>query len=192
MKLDQAIGTWDYAITSGDCQNIINYFEKMSSMGMAISRQDEGESALIKKDKAVFPLRPSLLINSINDDFWTPVLSKVWDCYLEYITHYEILKKFDSNRIVSFKIQKTVEEEGYHAWHTENMSVDCSRRLVAWAVYLNTVEQGGETEFLHQRLRVDAVTGRIVMWPATYTHVHRGNPPLSGVKYLLTGWIEFA
>jgi hypothetical protein len=191
VKLDQAIGTWDYAITNSDCQNVIKYFEKMNSMGMAISRQDEGESALIKKDRAVF-LSPSMLINSIDDSFWTPILSKVWECYLEYVSHYEILKKYDSNRIVSFKIQKTVEEEGYHVWHSENMSVNCSRRLLAWAVYLNTVNQGGETEFLHQRLRVEAITGRVVMWPATFTHVHRGNPPLSGEKYLLTGWIELA
>jgi hypothetical protein len=191
MKLNQAIATWDYAITNSDCQNVIKYFEKMNSMGMAISRQDEGESALVKKDRAVF-LSPSMLINSIDDSFWTPILSKVWDCYLEYVSHYEILKKYDSNRIVSFKIQKTVEEEGYHVWHSENMSVNCSRRLLAWAVYLNTVNQGGETEFLHQRLRVEAITGRVVMWPATFTHVHRGNPPLSGEKYLLTGWIELA
>jgi hypothetical protein len=191
VKLDQAIGTWDYAITNSDCQNVIKYFEKMNSMGMAISRQDEGESALIKKDRAVF-LSPSMLINSIDDSFWTPILSKVWECYLEYVSHYEILKKYDSIRIVSFKIQKTVEEEGYHVWHSENMSVNCSRRLLAWAVYLNTVNQGGETEFLHQRLRVEAITGRVVMWPATFTHVHRGNPPLSGEKYLLTGWIELA
>ena len=191
MKLNQAIATWDYAITNSDCQNVIKYFEKMNSMGMAISRQDEGESALVKKDRAVF-LSPSMLINSIDDSFLTPILSQVWECYLEYVSHYEILKKYDSNRIVSFKIQKTVEEEGYHVWHSENMSVNCSRRLLAWAVYLNTVNQGGETEFLHQRLRVEAITGRVVMWPATFTHVHRGNPPLSGEKYLLTGWIELA
>jgi hypothetical protein len=191
VKLNQAIATWDYAITNSDCQNVIKYFEKMNSMGMAISRQDEGELALVKKDRAVF-LSPSMLINSIDDAFWTPILSKVWECYLEYVSHYEILKKYDSNRIVSFKIQKTVEEEGYHVWHSENMSVNCSRRLLAWAVYLNTVNQGGETEFLHQRLRVEAITGRVVMWPATFTHVHRGNPPLSGEKYLLTGWIELA
>jgi hypothetical protein len=64
-------------------------------------------------------------------------------------------------------------------------------RICSWGVYLNTVEQGGETEFLYQSLRIPAVEGNLVIWPAGYTHVHRGNPPLSGEKYLLTGWIEW-
>jgi hypothetical protein len=58
-------------------------------------------------------------------------------------------------------------------------------------IYLNDVEEGGETEFLYQKRRVQAKQGRLVMWPAAYTHTHRGNPPLSGDKYALTGWLEF-
>ena len=58
------------------------------------------------------------------------------------------------------------------------------------AVYLNDVEEGGETEFLHQSVRVKPKKGRIVIWPAAFPYVHRGNQPLSGEKYLLTSWIN--
>ena len=58
-------------------------------------------------------------------------------------------------------------------------------------VYLNDVEEGGETEFLYQSVRVPPVQGRFICWPAGWTHIHRGNPPLKGVKYALTGWINF-
>ena len=64
-----------------------------------------------------------------------------------------------------------------------------SRRFLSFFWYLNDVTEGGETEFLYQGKRVDAKQGRIVIWPAGWTHLHRGNPPLSNTKYILTGWI---
>ena len=43
-------------------------------------------------------------------------------------------------------------------------------------VYLNDVTEGGETEFLYQKCRFKPKKMWIV-WPAQFTHVHRGNPP---------------
>jgi hypothetical protein len=57
--------------------------------------------------------------------------------------------------------------------------------------YLNDVEEGGETEFLYQKKRVKPVKNRVVVWPAGFTHTHRGNPPLSNAKYIITGWVEW-
>jgi len=57
-------------------------------------------------------------------------------------------------------------------------------------LYLNDVEEGGETEFLYQKMRVKPTKGTILIWPADWTHTHRGNPPLSGDKYIYTGWME--
>jgi hypothetical protein len=58
-------------------------------------------------------------------------------------------------------------------------------------LYLNDVEDGGETEFLYQRMRVKPKQGTLLIWPAGFTHTHRGNPPLSNNKYVITGWSEF-
>lgn len=89
------------------------------------------------------------------------------------------------------KIQKTLPGEGYHQWHFESDSRERSGRVASWGLYLNTVEEGGETEWLYQSVRVPATKGTLAIWPAGYTHTHRGNPPLSNEKYLLTGWIEY-
>ena len=64
-------------------------------------------------------------------------------------------------------------------------------RIMAWMIYLNDVEDGGETEFLYQSMRVKPKQGTLVLWPAHFTHMHRGNPPLSGEKYIMTSWLEF-
>ena len=57
-------------------------------------------------------------------------------------------------------------------------------------MYLNDDFEGGETEFLYQNKRIVPKRGQFLIWPATYTHAHRGNPPLSGKKYITTSWIE--
>ena len=90
----------------------------------------------------------------------------------------------------SLKIQKTLPTEGYHVWHIEHgKGFDNEPRAFVFSVYLNDVEDGGETEFLHFSKRVKPVKGRIVIWPAAFPYVHRGNPPLSGEKYILTSWM---
>ena len=30
----------------------------------------------------------------------------------------------------------------------------------------------------------------MVIWPAYFTHLHRGNPPISNEKWIVTGWYE--
>ena len=57
-------------------------------------------------------------------------------------------------------------------------------------IYLNDVEEGGETEFLYQKIRIKPKSNMGLIWPGGFTHTHRGNPPLSGTKYILTGWIS--
>ena len=62
-------------------------------------------------------------------------------------------------------------------------------RLMVYMTYLEVPKKGGETEFLHQSLRIDPVVGRTLIWPAGYTHMHRGLMPLDGEKMYITGWI---
>jgi hypothetical protein len=61
-------------------------------------------------------------------------------------------------------------------------------------LYLNTlpVESAGETEFLYQKLRIPPQENTMILWPAAYTHAHRGNT-VFGVesKYIVTGWFYF-
>ena len=42
-----------------------------------------------------------------------------------------------------------------------------------------------------QRKRFKPEQGKLLLWPAAFTHTHRGNPPLNEVKYIATGWIEY-
>jgi hypothetical protein len=54
--------------------------------------------------------------------------------------------------------------------------------------YLNTVNSGGETAFWDQKLKIKPKKGLTLIWPATWTHTHKGYPPKKQNKYILTGW----
>jgi len=93
--------------------------------------------------------------------------------------------------VKAFKWQKTEpHQKGFSGWHTEQGPEDAGNRSLVWMLYLNDVEKGGETEFLYQGISVKPEAGRFVLWPAGVTHPHRGNPPYSNTKYILTGWLE--
>ena len=81
--------------------------------------------------------------------------------------------------------------EGFHKWHFENngKGVDTYRHLV-FMTYLNTLENAG-TEFLYQNVTTPCEKGLTLIWPATWTHTHRGIVNNVGEKYITTGWYSF-
>ena len=85
--------------------------------------------------------------------------------------------------------QKTSPMQGYHNFHCEDVTYNTSGRTLTWMVYLNDVKGGGETEWLYQQRRISPEKGTVVLWPGSFTHLHRGNPPLSD-KYIATGWFQ--
>ncbi len=82
---------------------------------------------------------------------------------------------------------------GYHDWHSERLSAGGtigSRHLV-FMTYLNDVTDAGETEFFHQEIKIQPEKGLTVIWPADWTHYHRGVASPTQEKYIITGWLSF-
>ena len=81
---------------------------------------------------------------------------------------------------------------GHYSWHNDFNFDDQTGlggcRTVTWLFYLNDVEEGGETEFKWGR-KIKPETGKLVLFPSCMTMVHRGNPVVSGSKYLVVGWL---
>ncbi len=108
-----------------------------------------------------------------------------------YYKHYPILDRPRPDvglYSIRQKLQKTPISGGYHLWHYENSGIQVFHRVLAWTIYLNDVKEGGETEFLYQSERIKPVKGLTCFFPAGFMHTHRGNPPISNDKYILTGW----
>ena len=86
------------------------------------------------------------------------------------------------------KVQITNPSEGFHGWHYDNAGFFVGMREFVIITYLNDVPEGGETEFLYQQVRIKPEKGKTIIFPAAYTHMHRGNPPIKGTKYIATTW----
>ena len=173
------------------CQDCIETFHLCEEKGLAFSRQDhvEGPSPLSIEDKAVPILNiPSSSLprtTELQDIFHNEIIP-------EFFNKYPIQDQYRYGiNIGGAKLQKTEPSQGYHVWHMEHSGqMDSYRSICAWGLFLNDVEEGGELEFLYQSIRVQPRRGDLVLWPAGYTHQHRGNPPLKGTKYIYTGWLD--
>lgn len=185
------INLYENALPDEICDDAIKYFDKALSLGFGHTRQDTGDMTKTKKDdEALFPCDilsadfavPDKIITKLNEVFWSK--------YKDYSDEYAVLNDLNEHTIFGHKLQKTRVGSGYHIWHCEH-NKHTSKRLLAYIFYLNDVDEGGETEFLYQHMRVKPKKGSLVIWPASFTHTHRGNPPLSNDKYIVTGWVEF-
>ncbi len=99
-------------------------------------------------------------------------------------------------RLAPINAQKYEQGKGnYGYWHSEIYpqagSNDALHRILLFIIYLNDVEEGGETDFYYQNKSVKPKAGTMVIAPCGFTHTHRGNVPISSDKYILTSWVQF-
>lgn len=189
VKIKDFIGIYDNYIPKAECDKAIHYFKQQEEYKKTWSRmQSENAGRLFKEDTQVFLTEDHIV--------WWKELKPLIVNFDMALKHYEKatgIKEgygIDEFSYTTLKIQKTLPTQGYHAWHLEhNPGFENTRRALVFTIYLNDVEEGGETEFLHQSIRAKPVKGRCVIWPAAFPYVHRGNPPLQGEKYIMTSWL---
>lgn len=185
------IGIFDNFFDESLIDSYILHYENMEECGLVRDRRDAFQPHQCQ-DNSV-----SIFYSSFHNEITIPYVMKEFvevffnECYKLYTQKYSLLEEYSRHGIIDIKIQKTIPGEGYHLWHSENMAMRNRNRLSVFSLYLNDVEEGGETEFLYQKQRFKPIKNRLLIWPSTYTHVHRGNPPISNDKYLLTGWVEY-
>ena len=195
--IDNFIGVFDNALSKEHCEELIKVYEDSVELNYAISRKDMGKEKIYQDNNLVFVGSKTYVKDDIFFDAVQPPVQQfvmlAWTSYEEYAKKYGVLTSLASHRFYdSVKIQKTKPSEGYHVWHCEHDNRKNGSRLLLVMVYLNDVEEGGETEFLYQSRRVKPKQGTMVICPSSFTHTHRGNPPLTGDKYMINGWIEYS
>ena len=185
------------ALSPQQCAVAINDFNTLSKAGLSYKRQSN-KTPVCKADQDDTSVSIYEILLQQAGNSGVMITEAVNRCVLDYCEKYEVgmfggWRGGNSYPIASegAKIQKTEPGQGYHIWHCEKNSGRNNNRVLSWILYLNDVEEGGETEFIHYSKRFRPMQGSLLVFPAHFTHVHRGNPPLSGTKYIATGWHQY-
>ena len=112
------------------------------------------------------------------------------DTTKRYIEELDLKNEFPGKyEFEEYRIKK-YENNGYDRFkdHVDVFDHESARRFLVGFLYLNDVEEGGETEFYHQNLKIKPKQGTLVIFPTYFTHLHRGNPPISNRKYIINKW----
>jgi len=195
IKHKDFIATYAGVYPDGYCKHLIKEFDRLAASGAGANRiNSENASAHIKNDYQI-----NLNIGAHNAELFDgkePVnmfFNGLQMCYEDYINNFSVLK--DSKiRGTVMKMQRTDPGGGYHVWHAEQSGGKHAERVLVYMLYLNTLEpeSAGETEFLYQQTRIRPIENTMILWPAAYTHAHRGNTVFGNTsKYIVTGWFYY-
>ena len=180
-KLDNFICGW-YLDDQSICDILINHHKSNpSERGIVIG----GVKLEVKNSLDLVLADVSLL---------TQYTSKLQLCVDEYIKKYKWCDQYSAWGVTQFpNIQKYEANGAFYAWHTERVDGEypASTRHLVFMTYLNDVNDAGETEFYHQKIKVKPEKGLTLIWPADWTFTHRGVPSPSQEKYIITGWFNF-
>ena len=61
---------------------------------------------------------------------------------------------------------------------------------LVFMTYLNTCKKAG-TMFYYQKKTFECKIGQTLIWPAQWTHTHKGVISNKETKYIITGWWSY-
>lgn len=171
------------------CQEIYDFFKDSPNLRRGI----------------VFNTACENIVNTDRKDSYDGCLNDNPDLFHRYITSLkkvmdEYVDKYPScNMYAPWGIAEKISVQfykpggGYHSWHTERGTGTgySAARHIVFMTYLNDVTDGGETEFMNQGVKVQPKQGLTVVWPADWTHTHRGITSPTQHKGIVTGWYSY-
>ena len=134
------------------CDNMITYFEncKYKTKGKVSTKNNSETNYSIKKST---DLNIQLHNNDKEIIAYYNELDKILNSYKKLYPYCnDIHEPWAINE--DWNIQRYKPNEGFYEWHSERIDAHNSKRHLVFMTYLNDVNDGGETEFYHQKLKV--------------------------------------
>lgn len=174
-QLEDLIRIYNNVLPDEYCQQLIDYIESGDPKFIDHELKPRFHELVLdppEVKRCVDMLNPYLqrYIDSVDCDQWFP---------LNYTYEYARVKKYRKNTSDQF------------GPHVDVGNQDTAKRFLAFLVYLNDVDEGGETYFLGINKFVRPRRGTMIVFPPLWMFPHQGKPTLSNDKYILSTYLHY-
>lgn len=189
---NDSILVYKNALPNELCDELIELFKNNSSI---IDGNIDIKDRYAGSTKSVYLLAPG---SESSDGVSTELDTHVFN-YLRFVTD-DYQSKFkwlsDCPEIVDsgYRIQLYSAGVDKYDEHIDGdpWSLTYQGRVCGVVMYLNNVEDGGETHFPLQGVSIKPEKGSVAIFPANWTHPHEAMVPLSGDKYIIATFLSAA
>lgn len=184
VELNELIKVYDNALSHEVCCGLVDFFEENSKYQERIENQKKPNFTQINITD--IPNKTIQLENLHN--YLVKCITHFSKLYIDNIL-YEYCFPYDYN-FEQFRIKK-YNNNGNDLFgnHVDVADFESCPRFLSFLWYLNDVEIGGETVF--SNLKIKPKAGRLLIFPPLWMFPHRGNPPVSNTKYILSSYLHY-
>jgi prolyl 4-hydroxylase len=183
IELNDFIKVYDNVLEPNICNFLINLFEQN------VDNQERIENDK-KPNFTQFNLTENSKISEEVNNVHNFLISKVFEYKKKYYEFIDDRCFPEKHNFEQFRIKKyNPETEDQFDTHVDVIDYASSRRFLSFMWYLNDVDNGGETVF--ENLTIRPKQGSMLVFPPLWTFPHRGNPPVSNLKYIMSTYLHY-
>ena len=180
VKLKDLIQVYDNVLDQNTCSCLIDIFESNLDKHERVEKNRTPNFTQFNFTQHV----------TANEQIHNLIISKTLEYKKKY---YEFIDERcfpRENAFEQFRIKK-YNNDGNDAFdpHVDVVDHSSSRRFLSFLWYLNDIAEGGETVFSEVTIKPE--TGKLVVFPPLWMFPHKGNPPVSNEKYLLSTYLHY-
>jgi hypothetical protein len=183
IELNDLIKVYDDVLDLSICQFLIDLFENNSDKQERVDNDR-------KPNFTQFNLTENSKITDEVNNLHNYLIGLVLNHKKEYYQFIDERCFPKEHNFEQFRI-KRYNTDGNDAFdtHVDVQDYSSSRRFLSFLWYLNDVEDGGETIF--NNLTIKPKTGTMIIFPPMWMFPHRGNPPISNTKYIMSTYLHY-
>ena len=170
-------------------EDVIDNCEELIALAKSYGEEKRSD-AKVGNDLLVIPEHRTATVIDIsatfnNDIEWFIVAKKIW----EYGNQYAIDNSVYFSTMEYLQFVNYEKNGGFYVKHADSGGISIERIFSA-VLYLNDLEEGGETYFNKLDISVHPKKGRLVLFPANYVYEHEARKPVSDEKNVIVTWFR--